>query len=330
MHLNENDILQGIRNGDRVILSRAITLAESQKPEHRSLIHNSLGELLKKKKKSLRIGITGVPGVGKSTFIEKFGKFLTGNGHKVAVLTIDPSSKESGGSILGDKTRMNELALDKNAFIRPSPAGENLGGVARKTREAMLLCEAAGFDVILVETVGVGQSETTVRDMVDVFLLLMLAGAGDELQGMKKGIMESADILAINKSDGTNEKASKEARMEYLRALQLFPAKKSSWKTQVLCISSITGMGMEALWDNFQDCMKLSEESGYFEENRKEQMVKWFEEELSALLQYEFFKTSNIQSEFEISKQGVRNGNSLPFEAAEMLLKKFIEHYSKS
>jgi LAO/AO transport system kinase len=235
----------GILSGDRAILSRAITLVESSLDSDADLASQLVQEILPKTGNSIRIGITGVPGVGKSTFIESFGKLLVDKGHQVAVLAVDPSSQKTKGSILGDKTRMDQLAADKRAFIRPSPTGTTLGGVSAKTREAMLLCEAAGFDVILIETVGVGQSETAVKGMVDFFLLLMLAGAGDELQGIKKGIMEMADALFINKAEGKNLLEAKKAKANYSNALHLFPLGENSWSPKVLLGSSVDGTGLE-------------------------------------------------------------------------------------
>ena len=232
--LSREEYIQGILTGDRTILSQAITMIESSNPDHLAMAQDIIEGCLPHSGNSLRIGITGVPGVGKSTFIEAFGKMLTGMGHKVAVLAIDPSSERTKGSILGDKTRMEQLSVDPDAFIRPSPSGSTLGGVARKTRETIVLCEAAGFDVILVETVGVGQSETVVKSMVDFFLLLMLAGAGDELQGIKRGIMEMADALIINKADGDNKPKAAAAQAQYRAALKLFPQNENRWTGNLL------------------------------------------------------------------------------------------------
>lgn len=325
---SQKDLIKGIRNSDRVILSQAITLAESQKEEHRKYINEIIEDLLPQIGKSLRIGITGVPGVGKSTFIESFGAYLIANGHKVAVLTIDPSSKQSGGSILGDKTRMPTLAVSDKAYIRPSPAGISLGGVARKTREAMMLCEAAGYDIIIVETVGVGQSETAVSDMVDTFLLLMLSGAGDELQGIKKGIMESADIIAINKCDGDNIKKSKEARMEYKRAVQMFPRKFDKWQTQVLTTSALENRGMEKIWESFQEYESISKKSGHFDENRRRQMTKWFETELHYLLNHHLLTTKGIHEKIKSMKKEIEKGKISAFQAADSVFKEFLDKIS--
>lgn len=328
INLSKKDLIKGIKACDRIVLSKTITLAESAKEVHRKLTHEILEEL-NPQAPTLRIGISGVPGVGKSTFIESFGNFLISKGHKVAVLTVDPSSKSSGGSILGDKTRMESLAKQKNAYIRPSPAGNSLGGVTRKTREAMLLCEAAGFDIILVETVGVGQSETAVSEMVDIFLLLMLAGAGDELQGIKKGIMEMADVIAINKADGDNIQAAKEAEMEYKRAVHLFPQKFGSRTTDVLSISSTEKLGIDKLWSSIENFRKESMSSGYFTQQRKSQLSLWFESEIHSLLDDIFKNTSNIQQKFNVLKEDVSEGNISPFKAAEQLIEQFLSELKK-
>ncbi len=324
----KKELIIGIKNSDRVLLSRAITFAESQKEEHRKYINEVIEELLPEIGKSLRIGITGVPGVGKSTFIESFGEYLIRKGHKVAVLTIDPSSKQSGGSILGDKTRMSKLAVSDKAYIRPSPAGTSLGGVSRKTREAMMLCEAAGYDIIIVETVGVGQSETTVSEMVDAFLLLMLSGAGDELQGIKKGIMESADIIAINKCDGDNIRKSKEAQMEYKRAVQIFPRKFEEWQTEVLTVSALENIGMDEVWENFKKFESISKKTGHFEENRSQQMVNWFETELYYLLNHHLLNTSGIRNKIKSMKKDIQNGRISSFRAADSIFKDFLNKIS--
>ncbi len=243
-----DELVHAILAGDITALSRAITLVESKNPDHMEKANQVIKKCLPHANKSIRIGITGVPGVGKSTFIESFGKLLTDNGKKVAVLAVDPSSGISKGSILGDKTRMEDLVKEKNAFIRPSPSGESLGGVARKTRETIILCEAAGFDTIIIETVGVGQSETAVHSMVDFFLLLKLAGAGDELQGIKRGIIEMADAIAINKADGDNLKRANLAKLEFNRALHLYPDKESEWKPKVMLCSAIKKTGIDEIW----------------------------------------------------------------------------------
>ncbi len=288
---NHGKFIEGILSSDRIILSRAITLIESKKDEHRRFADQIIEEILPHSGKSLRIGITGVPGVGKSTFIESFGQLITSLGKKLAVLSIDPSSSLSKGSILGDKTRMERLANNKNAYIRPSPSGAKLGGVAQKTRETMLLCEAAGFDVIIVETVGVGQSETAVKDMVDYFLLLMLSGGGDELQGIKRGIMEMADAVAINKVDGNTIKEGKRAAKAYSNALHLFPPGKNQWTVPVHIVSSIENTGIEEVWEKLGEFVENTRKNGFFEKNRKEQNLKWFKEALRVKLEEDFYNS---------------------------------------
>ncbi|MDH4058965.1 MAG: methylmalonyl Co-A mutase-associated GTPase MeaB, partial [Cyclobacteriaceae bacterium] len=264
--LNANEYLEGIAKGDRVILAKAITLAESQLAADKKLYDSILDKVLARTGKSIRIGITGVPGVGKSTFIEAFGKYIIQNHNKrVAVLTVDPSSQLTKGSILGDKTRMEDLAKNPMAFIRPSSSGETLGGITHRTREAIHLCEAAGFNVIIVETVGVGQSETAVKKIIDFFLLLMLAGAGDELQGIKKGIMEMADCLAITKADGDNKKKATEAQAEFKHALHLFRSDESGWIPKVLTCSALKNEGIDSLWNTVEEFQKKLMKSGFFE-----------------------------------------------------------------
>ena len=265
----------GIRNGDRSVLGRALTLVESNHRDHIKKAQELLQELLPHSGESYRIGITGVPGVGKSTFIESFGCNLTASGHRVAVLAVDPSSKVSGGSILGDKTRMPRLANDERAFVRPSPTGGSLGGVARKTRESIIVCEAAEFDVIIVETVGVGQSEGIAAEMVDFFLVLMLAGAGDELQGIKRGIREIADLIAINKADGDNQKNAERARQAYEGALQLMRSTSPNWQTPVVTVSSLENRGLDEIWSAIQGHRHILTESGKFEDKRRKQLLDW-------------------------------------------------------
>ncbi|NTV84851.1 MAG: methylmalonyl Co-A mutase-associated GTPase MeaB, partial [Bacteroidales bacterium] len=262
--------VQGILEGNRALLSKAITMVESALPRHQQLAQEIIGACVPYSGKSVRVGITGVPGVGKSTFIEALGKYLTAQGNKIAVLAIDPSSRRTRGSILGDKTRMEDLANDPNAYIRPSSSTGTLGGVARNTRESIILCEAAGFNIIFVETVGVGQSEIAVHSMVDFFLLLMLAGAGDELQGIKRGIMEMADAIVINKADGDNIKKAELAAREYKNALHLFPPAPSGWTPLVITASSTEKTGIQDTWRMVEDYMKLTHGSGYFEVRRKE------------------------------------------------------------
>lgn len=273
--LSVSDYVDGVLNCDRALLAQAITLIESLNDDHRATADAVLNELLIQKQDSIRIGITGVPGVGKSTFIESFGKQLTSLDHKVAVLAVDPTSSRTGGSILGDKTRMQELSRDKNAFIRPSPTSGTLGGVTRVTRETIVLCEAAGFDVILVETVGVGQSEIMVSQMVDFFLALMLPGAGDELQGIKKGILEIADMIAVNKADGEMKNAANRAVMEYQHALDILNPKSANWKPRSLSCSAYTGAGLLAIWETICDYKRLLKDAGEWQEKRKSQQVEW-------------------------------------------------------
>jgi len=269
------EYVQGILSGDRLTLARTITLIESILPAHQELARDIVDKILPQTGKSVRVGITGVPGAGKSTYIESFGTMLTKMGHKVAVLAIDPSSTRSGGSILGDKTRMEKLAVDENAFIRPSPSSGTLGGVGRKTREAMLVCEAAGHDVVIIETVGVGQSETTVASMVDFFLVLMIAGAGDELQGIKKGVLEVADAIVINKADGDNINRAKMAAREYETALHMLMPASVNWSPPVLTCSSLYSTGIEEIWRTIGDHREAFTKSGEFTQKRKEQSLEW-------------------------------------------------------
>ncbi|MGL4287160.1 MAG: methylmalonyl Co-A mutase-associated GTPase MeaB [Phreatobacter sp.] len=273
--LDLEKLSQAIRSGDRAVLARAITLVESTRPEHQALARELVQRLLPETGRAIRIGITGVPGAGKSTTIDTFGSNLTAAGHRVAVLAVDPSSSRTGGSILGDKTRMARLAVDPAAYVRPSPSSGTLGGVAAKTRETMLLCEAAGFDVILVETVGVGQSETAVADMTDLFLVLMLPGAGDELQGIKKGILELADIIAVNKADGDGAQRAKAAAAEYRAALHIMAPKSRVWSPPVLMISGLANQGLDTLWEQIGAFRGKTEASGDFAAKRRAQGVKW-------------------------------------------------------
>jgi len=269
------DYAKGVRCGDRAVLGRAITLIESRKPEHRALADTLLLRLLPHSGNAVRVGITGVPGVGKSTFIDAFGTNLVEDGHRVAVLAVDPSSSRTGGSILGDKTRMARLSRDDRAFIRPSPSTGSLGGVTRTTREAIILCEAAGFDVILVETVGVGQSETAVAEMVDFFLVLMLAGAGDELQGIKRGVLEIADMIAVNKADGDNRERANRAASEYAGALNIMQPGSAAWRPPVLTCSGLANEGLRELWDKIAEHRRIMTESGELEAKRARQRVRW-------------------------------------------------------
>ena len=317
------EYVAGIKAGDISILSRAITLVESTRVDHRELSQQIIEACIPFSGNSIRIGITGVPGVGKSTFIESFGKHITAQGKKLAVLAIDPSSEQNKGSILGDKTRMEALCQDEMAFIRPSPAAGSLGGVARKTRESILLCEAAGYDIIIVETVGVGQSETAVHSMVDFFLLLMLAGAGDELQGIKRGIMEMADTITITKADGDNTNRSKAAVGDYKRAIHLFPPTQSGWIPKVLTCSALQNEGIQELWECVASFVNHSKTNNFFDKNRKDQAQFWLHESIQEQLGQRFYHNPKIKSELqEMEKQVVAGGLS-PFTAANKLIALF-------
>jgi LAO/AO transport system kinase len=312
---NETHLLAGIASGSRAALGQAITLIESTKPTDQLLAQQLLRALPAPAQVAKRIGITGVPGVGKSTFIENFGLQLVAEGYKVAVLAIDPSSSRTGGSILGDKTRMERLSQERNVFIRPSAAGRTLGGVAKNTREAIALCEAAGYDIILVETVGVGQSETLVHGMVDFFLLLMLAGAGDELQGIKRGIMELADTIVINKADGANEAAAKAARSEYAGALHVFSQRPDNWQPRVLCASGLTGFGLTELWSQIEAFFVHMQFNGALHSKRTEQELLLFEQLLSDLLQQQFFADPDKKAKYAFLQQELSQGKLLAYEA---------------
>lgn len=319
------ELISGILKGNKTALSRAITLVESTNPKHLEKANQVIQACLPYANNSVRLGITGVPGVGKSTFIEAFGKFLTSNGKKVAVLAVDPSSTISHGSILGDKTRMEELVKDENAYIRPSASGETLGGVARKTRETIILCEACGFDTIVIETVGVGQSETAVHSMVDFFLLLKISGAGDELQGIKRGIMEMADAIVINKADGDNIKKANLAKTEFNRALHLFPAKSSGWQPKVMTCSAITHDGIAAVWEMISEYLELAKGNTYFQERRQEQNQHWLLETINEQLKTNFFNHPEIKNLLEEHKKAVRDNEISPFAAAAVLLEKYFK-----
>ena len=320
------ELVDGILAGNIAALSRAITLVESTNSNHLAKANEVINACLPHANKSVRIGITGVPGVGKSTFIEAFGKYLTGLGKKVAVLAVDPSSTISHGSILGDKTRMEELVKDTNAYIRPSASGETLGGVAQKTREAITLCEACGFDTILIETVGVGQSETAVHSMVDFFLLLKIAGAGDELQGIKRGIMEMADAIVINKADGDNIRKANLAKVEFNRALHLFPAKKSGWTPTTATCSAITHEGIPEVWETIEKFLGLTKGNNYFFEKRKEQNQYWMLETINEQLKTNFYNHPEIQKLLDSTKKAVQNDEISPFAAAQLLLEKYLNN----
>lgn len=312
-----------IEQGNRSALGKAITLIESEKPSDRKGAKQLLNWALSRNRLSLRIGITGVPGAGKSTLIESFGLFLMDQGHKVAVLAVDPSSQKTHGSILGDKTRMIDLSRHPNAFIRPSAAGKKLGGVADRTRETMLICEAAGYDVILIETVGVGQSEVTVKNMVDFFLLVLVAGAGDELQGMKRGIMEMADTIAINKADGDNVTRAKSSKMEYARALGLMPIPESGIKASIKTCSALDKQGIDELWETIQKHITHTQKSGFFESNRKKQSVRWMLQSLERRIIEEFYQSPNVATSLEKLKSQVEKGEIDPVTAADRLLTTF-------
>ncbi|MDP1621078.1 MAG: methylmalonyl Co-A mutase-associated GTPase MeaB [Bacteroidales bacterium] len=352
---NVQELVDGILAGNRTLLSKAITLVESSLPEHmelgqeviagclretRAQLQNANGKLqtangklptadyrlptAKSGENSIRVGITGVPGVGKSTFIEALGKYITSQGYRLAVLAIDPSSARSKGSILGDKTRMEELAVDPNAFIRPSPAAGSLGGVARKTRETIILCEAAGFDVIFVETVGVGQSETAVHSMVDFFLLLMLAGAGDELQGIKRGIIEMADVIMINKADGDNIGKAQAACMEYANALQLFPPADSGWLPVADICSARSKLGIDCIWELILEHRKTTLSNGYFYHQRMEQNRQVFRDAIDAGLHHHFFAQKGISEVIAGMEEEIREGRMNPYRAAQEVLGRYL------
>lgn len=314
------DLAQRIRAGERPALARGITLVESSRADHQAQAQELLTLLLPDTGRAVRLGLSGAPGVGKSTFTEAFGRFLTGRGHKVAVLAIDPSSSVSGGSILGDKTRMELLARDPNAFIRPSPAGRTLGGVARRTREAMLLTEAAGFDVVLIETVGVGQSETAVADMVDMFLLLLSPGGGDELQGIKRGIMELADLVVVNKADGELLPAAKRASMEYKAALHLMRPKSAHWQPDVLLASALNGIGIEEIWTAVETHHRALSDAGEIESHRAQQAQAWMWTEIREGLLISLKDNAEAARLIPTLEADVKSGATTPTLAARRLL----------
>src|SRR5690554_5603737 len=316
-------LINELLKGDIPSLSRAITFIESTRPQHLPIAQKIIQSCLPYANNSVRIGITGVPGVGKSTFIEAFGLYLTSIGKKVAVLAIDPSSTISKGSILGDKTRMEDLVKSNQAFIRPSASGNSLGGVSRKTRESIILCEAAGFDTILIETVGVGQSETAVHSMTDFFLLLNLAGAGDDLQGIKRGIMEMADAIVINKADGDNMDRARNAKLDANRGLQLFPMKESQWKPKVLMASAYYKKGISEIWELIEAYVKLTKENNYFESHRNEQNIYWLKETINEHLLQDFYLNERITREFPQKEQEVLTHRKSPFLAAMELLERY-------
>jgi LAO/AO transport system kinase len=318
-------MVEGILQGNRVILSQAITLIESTRLDHQDIAQEVIEACLPHAGKSLRIGITGTPGVGKSTFIEKLGLHIIEKKHQLAVLAIDPSSQLSKGSILGDKTRMVNLSMHPKAYIRPSPAGDSLGGVARKTRETIILCETAGFDTIFIETVGVGQSETAVHSMTDFFLLLLLPGAGDELQGIKRGIVEMADLIAVNKADGDREKMAKQAQAFYKNALHLFPPKDNGWIPQVLTCSALSGKHIEDIWQLIIDYQRFTQDNNWFYENRNTQAKYWLTETIQRILKQKFYSTPSVLSQFPMIEKAVVEGKISSFRGAEILVSLFFK-----
>ena len=319
------EFVNGILRGDISMLSQAVTLVESSLPEHQLIAQEVIEKCLMHAGKSVRLGITGVPGAGKSTFIEALGMDLIRSGHKLAVLAIDPSSERSKGSILGDKTRMEELSVAKNAFIRPSPSSGSLGGVARKTRESIILCEAAGFDIIFVETVGVGQSETAVHSMVDFFLLIQLAGAGDELQGIKRGIMEMADGIAINKCDGSNVDKAAVAKVQYQNALHLFPPPESGWSPEAITCSSIDKNGIPEIWNMVERYIEFVKTNNFFEFKRNAQSKYWMYETINDQLKAHFYQNQDIQNQLIVSEKKVFSNELSSFVAAKKMLDKYFK-----
>ncbi|MFA6949305.1 MAG: methylmalonyl Co-A mutase-associated GTPase MeaB [Lentimicrobiaceae bacterium] len=325
--LTVDEYFDGITRFNRAIFSRAITMLESSLPEHQAIGQELVARCLPYSGKSVRFGITGVPGAGKSTFIEALGMHVTSLGHKLAVLAIDPSSSRSKGSILGDKTRMEALSMQPNAFIRPSPSSGSLGGVARKTREIIVLCEAAGFDTIFVETVGVGQSETAVHSMVDFFLLLLIAGAGDELQGIKRGIMEMADAVAVNKADGENIVRAELARSQAADALHFFPKPDSGWGPESVTCSAVTGNGIKEIWKMLLDYVEFTKANHYFEEKRKYQSYQIMHEYINSRLHDHFYQHAEIKSMMSQAEDMVTLGTHTPYQAAQVLLDKYFKEY---
>ena len=320
-NINYKDICKNLVNKDLTSLSKAITLIESNNKNDRLLANKILSELQNKNEKNtLRIGVTGVPGAGKSTFIENFGSNLTDLGKKVAVLTIDPSSTISKGSILGDKTRMEKLSQNKNVFIRPTAASNFQGGVAKNTRESIFLCESAGYDVIIVETVGVGQNEISVSEMVDFFLLLKIAGSGDELQGIKRGIIEMSDLIAINKCDGENIENSEKSKNEFQLALKLFPKKNSEWIPKVLTCSSVNGKGLEEIWKNIKSYQELTKKNNYFFENRINQNKFWLRQMINESIQRNFYENSTVKKELLKQLKKIEKCETSVFEATQAIL----------
>lgn len=327
--LSVNDYVEGIVKGDVSTLSQAVTLVESVNPDHQSVAQEVIEKCLPYSGNSIRIGISGVPGAGKSTSIDTFGMHVLERGGKLAVLAIDPSSERSKGSILGDKTRMEQLSNHPNSFIRPSPSAGSLGGVARKTRESIILCEAAGFDKIFVETVGVGQSETAVHSMVDFFLLIQLAGTGDELQGIKRGIMEMADAIVINKADGDNLEKAKLAATQFQNALHLFPAPESGWSPKVFTYSGFYNLGIKPIWDMVYEYIDFVKENGYFEHHRNQQSKYWMYESIDSTLRSNFYNNKLIKEMLTEYEESVLGGNVTSFVAAKALLDAYFNEVRK-
>lgn len=327
--LTTDEYIKGIREGDITILAQAITLVESLLPEHYAQAQEIIERCLPYSGNSIRIGITGVPGAGKSTFIEAVGTMVTSIGHKLAVLAIDPSSERSGGSILGDKTRMEQLVHNPSVFIRPSPSAGSLGGVARKTRESIILCEAAGFDAIFIETVGVGQSETAVHSMVDLFLLIQIAGAGDELQGIKRGIMEMADMVAINKCDSGNETRAELAKRHFLNALNLFPMPDSGWRPRVYTCSATQGNGLTDVWNGIEDFLKFTKKNGYYQRNRHQQAKYWMYETINEALHENFYRNPEVEAHLKECEELVLADKKSSFIAARDLLNNYFNSLKK-
>jgi LAO/AO transport system kinase len=326
IQLSVDEYVKGILKGNRTILSQVITLVESSLVEQNKFATAIVEKCLPFARKSIRIGITGVPGVGKSTFIESLGKYLTKQSRKIAVLAVDPSSELTKGSILGDKTRMEELANDPNAFIRPSPSAGSLGGVAKKTRHTIILCEAAGFDTIFIETVGVGQSETAVHSMVDFFLLLMLAGAGDELQGIKRGIMEMADAIAITKADNDNVTKAELAKIEYQNALHLFPPSECGWSPKVLTCSSLNSTGINKVWDIIIEYIEFIKKESFFEKQRRRQAKYWMYESIHEALTDHFYNQEGIKNKLKLFEEKVVESKMNSFLASKILIEDYFNN----
>lgn len=319
--ISTEDYVAGVLADDRALLARAITLVESGNPRHHAMAQEVLAACVEKSGNACRVGVTGVPGAGKSTTIDQLGLNLIEAGHKVAVLAVDPTSRRTGGSILGDKTRMARLSVEPNAFIRPSPTSGTLGGVTKKTRETMVLCEAAGFDVILVETVGVGQSETAVAEMVDFFLVLLLAGGGDELQGIKKGIIEIADMIAINKADGDNVLRAQRSASEYRTALHLLQPASPDWSPPVVTISGFENTGLDELWVKIEEYKSIMTENGALQRRREDQAIKWMWDMVEERLLSSLKSNTLVQSKLPVYEEAVRSGRMLPSQAVDALLR---------